>query len=205
MILYFGGTSPYVRKVVVVANECGLGDRIERSETFPWEKDTSYGGVNPVGKVPALVTDDGQTLYDSAVIAEYLDSLHEGPKMIPPAGRERFETLRIASLANGMMDSVILLFSEVTRRPPELHWQYWDDRMREKVARSLDVLEQDAAGFDPARPDMAQITTACGVGWIEFRLSVLGIDFRDGHPVLSGWFDAFNQRPSMQGSLPKAH
>lgn len=205
MKLYFGGTSPYVRKVVVAASECGLDDQIERDETFPWDAANKYGGVNPVGKVPALVTDAGQVLYDSPVIVEYLDSLHEGPKLIPASGPERFEMLRIAALADGMMDAVILLFSELTRRPPELHWQFWDDRMRGTVARSLDALEQDAATFDPARADVAQITTACGVGWIEFRLSVLGIDFRDGHPVLSEWFDAFSQRPSMQGSMPKAH
>ena len=104
-----------------------------------------------------------------------------------------------------MMDAVILLFSELTRRPPELHWQYWDDRMRGTVARSLKALEQDATGFDPASPDVAQITTACGVGWIEFRHSVLGIDFRDGHPTLSEWFDEFSQRPSMLATMPKAH
>ncbi len=205
MILYYGTTSPYVRKVVVAADECGLSERIERSDTFPWEKDTTYGGVNPVGKVPALVTDEGQVLYDSPVIVEYLDSLHDGPKLIPASGSERFEILRIAALADGMMDAVILLFSELTRRPPELHWQFWDDRMRNTVARSLDVLETDAAGFDASKPDLAQITTACGVGWIEFRLSVLGIDFREGHPVLSKWFDTFSQRPSMQGSMPVAH
>lgn len=205
MKLYYGTTSPYVRKVVVAAEECGLSDRIERDETFPWATDTEYGGVNPVGKVPALVTDDGMVLYDSPVIVEYLDSLHAGPKLIPEAGRARFEALRIAALADGMMDAVILLFSELTRRPEELHWQYWDDRMRNTVGRSLDALEQDVVGFHPDRPDIAQITTACGLGWIEFRIETLGIDFRDGHPELSKWFDAFSERPSMQGSMPKAH
>lgn len=205
MKLYFGGTSPYVRKVIVSAAECGLNDRIERDETFPWDAKTTYGGINPVGKVPALVTDAGQVLYDSPVIVEYLDSLHDGLKLIPPSGPERFEKLRVAALADGMMDAVILLFSELTRRPPELHWQFWDDRMRGTVARSLDALEQDATQFDADQPDVAQITTACGLGWIEFRLGVLGIDFRDGHPVLSEWFDAFSKRQSMRDSIPKAH
>ena len=205
MKLFYGTTSPYVRKVVVSAIELGLNDRIERDETFPWASDSQYGGVNPVGKVPALITDDGQVLYDSQVIVEYLDSIHDGPKLIPPSGSGRFEQLRISSLAHGMMDAVILLFSELTRRPPELHWQYWDDRMRGTVARSLDALEEDAAGFDAGRPDLAQVTTACAVGWIEFRLEVLGIDFRAGHPVLSEWFNAFSERASMQNSMPVAH
>lgn len=204
MKLYYGATSPYVRKVVIAAMEVGVHDRIERDETFPWDADTQYGGVNPVGKVPALVTDSGQVLYDSPVIVEYLDSLHDGPKLIPPSGEERFETLRVSALADGMMDAVILLYGELVRRPKELHWAYWDDRQRNTVNRSLDALEQDAAAFNPDQCDMAQITTACGVGWIEFRKEILGIDWRTGRPTLSQWFDAFSGRASMQTSMPVA-
>ncbi len=205
MKLYYGSTSPYVRKVVVSAIELRLDDQIQRDETFPWEAKTTYGGVNPVGKVPALVTEDGLVLYDSPVIVEYLDSLHTGPKLIPPTGPERWDALRISALAHGMMDAVILLFSELTRRPSELHWPFWDERMRATVARSLDALEADAAGFDPGRPDIAQITVACACGWIEFRLGVLGIDFRQDHPTLSRWFDAFSERESMKTTMPKTH
>lgn len=205
MKLYFGSTSPYVRKVVVAGIELGLDDQIERVETLPWEKGTKYGNVNPVGKVPALVTDTGQTIYDSPVIIDYFDSLNDGPKLIPTEGPERYEVLRVAALADGMMDAVILLFSELTRRPKELHWDFWDDRMRNTVARSLDALETDAASFDANQPDLGQITTACGVGWIEFRVDTLGIDFRDGRPTLSAWFDAFSARKSMKNSMPVAH
>lgn len=205
MKLYYGTTSPYVRKVVIAAIECGLNERIEWDETFPWDASTNYGGVNPVGKVPALVTDNGQVLYDSPVIVEYLDSLHDGPKLIPPAGEERFETLRISALADGMMDAVVLLFSELERRPKELHWEYWDNRQRNTVARSLDALEGDAGSFNPDQCDLAQITTACGVGWIEFRKAILGIDWRNGRPALSKWFDIFSQRASMLNSMPVAH
>lgn len=203
MKLYYGTTSPYVRKVVIAAIECGLDDRIERDETFPWDAKTDYGGVNPVGKVPALITDEGQLLYDSPVIVEYLDSLHEGPKLIPREGNERFETLRISALADGMMDAVILLYSELERRPKELHWEFWDNRMRNTVDRSLDALEADASAFDPARADIAQISAACGVGWIGFREPVLGIDWREGRPMLSRWFDSFSKRPSMLESMPR--
>jgi glutathione S-transferase len=205
MKLYYGTTSPYVRKVVIAAIECGLNERIERDETFPWEADTNYGGVNPVGKVPALVTDNGQVLYDSPVIVEYLDSLHDGKKLIPPSGEERFEILRVSALADGMMDAVILLYSELVRRPKDLHWDYWDNRQRNTVARSLDALEQDVTSFDLAHCDMAQITTGCGVGWIEFRKEILGVDWRTGRPNLAKWFDQFSQRPSMQNSMPVAH
>lgn len=205
MKLYYGTTSPYVRKVIVAGIELGLDNQIERVDTLPWEAGTKYGNVNPVGKVPALVTDTGQTIYDSPVIIDYFDSLNDGEKLIPASGPDRYEVLRIAALADGMMDAVILLFSELTRRPKELHWDFWDDRMRNTVARSLDALETDAASFDPSKPDLGQITTACGVGWIEFRLETLGIDFRDGRPTLSAWFDKFSARESMKNSMPKAH
>ncbi len=203
MKLFYGTSSPYVRKVVIAAQECGLDGQIERVDTFPWDKDTTYGGVNPVGKVPALITDEGQVLYDSPVIVEYLDTLNDGEKLLPPLGRERFENMRIAALADGMMDAVILLYSELVRRPEELQWDFWEQRMRNTVARSLDALELDAASFDATKPDFAQIAVAVGVGWIEFRLSILGIDFREGRPKLSAWFDAFSKRPSMQQSMPK--
>ncbi len=147
MKLYYGTTSPYVRKVVVAGIELGLDDQIERVNTLPWEPDTQYGNVNPVGKVPALITDDGQTIYDSPVIIDYFDSLHDGPKLIPAKGQERYEVLRIAALADGMMDAVILLFSELTRRPEELHWDFWDDRMRGTVARIIGRIETDASSF----------------------------------------------------------
>lgn len=205
MKLYYGTSSPYVRKVVITGIELGLDDQIERVSTLPWEPGTNYGNVNPVGKVPALIADDGQTIYDSPVIIDYLDSLHDGPKLIPANGPERYEVLRIAALADGMMDAVILLFNELTRRPKELHWDFWDDRMRRTVARSLDALEKDASNFDASQPDMAQITTACGLGWIEFRIETLGIDFRAGHPTLSAWFDEFSKRGSMKNSMPVAH
>ncbi len=203
MKLFWGSTSPYVRKVVVAAEECGLTGRIERVEVFPWDADTTYGGVNPVGKVPALITDGGQTLYDSPVIVEYLDTLHDGRKLVPPTGDARFEAMRIAALGDGMMDAVILLYSELERRPKELHWDFWDNRMRNTVNRSLDALDGDAGSFNPDQPDIAQITAGVGVGWLEFRQAILGIDWRAGRPTLAAWFDRFNQRPSMTGSVPK--
>ena len=191
MKLYYGKTSPYVRKVLVAAIECGLEAQITREEILPWEPDTTYAEINPLGKVPALVTNSGQLLYDSRVIVEYLDSLHDGAKLIPE-GSARFETM-------------ILLFSELQRRPSELHWPYWDDRMRTKVIHALDQLEKDAAGFDPEKPDLAQITAAVGVAWMAFRESILHIDFKAGHPRLAAWFEAFSARPSMQNTIPVAH
>ena len=204
MKLYYGKTSPYVRKVLVAAIECGLDTQIAREEILPWEPDTTYAEINPLGKIPALETASGQLLYDSRVIVEYLDSLHDGAKLIPE-GPERFEMFRIASLGDGMMEAMILLFSELQRRPGELHWPYWGDRMRTKVIHALDQLDKDAAGFDPEKPDLAQITAAVGVAWLAFRDDILQIDFKIGRPRLAAWFETFSARPSMQQTQPVAH
>ncbi len=203
--LYYGKTSPYVRKVLIAAIECDLDGQITLEEVLPWTPETRYPEINPLGKIPALETDAGQLIYDSRVIVEYLDGLHARAKLIPQAGTARFEAFRIAALADGMMEAMILLFSELQRRPSELHWPYWDDRMRSKVTHALDQLEKDAARFDPEKPDLAQITTASGVAWLAFRYDILGIEFQTGRPRLTDWFEAFSARRSMSETVPVAH
>lgn len=205
MKLYYGKTSPYVRKVLVAAFELGIESDIERLEILPWDPETTYGDINPLGKIPALVTSEGRLLYDSRVIVEHLDSLSDKAALIPADHDGRMECLRVASLGDGLMEAMILLYSELERRPRDLHWRYWDDRMREKVDRALDRLEIDARSFDAARPDLAQITAACGVGWLGFREKILGIDALKGRPTLARWFAAFARRPSMVNTVPVAH
>lgn len=204
MKLYDGKTSPYVRKVLVAAQECGLEDRIEREEVLPWEPDTKFAEINPLGKIPALVTDDGRLIYDSRVIVEYLDAQHDGPKLIPDDLDGRMEAMRLNSLGDGMMEAMILVYSELVRRPENLRWTYWEDRMRGKVDTALDCLEQEVAGFDQTRFDLGQITNACAVGWLEFRKHILNIDFRPGRPKLAAWFETVDARPSMRATVPVA-
>lgn len=205
MKLYYGKTSPYVRKVLVAAIELGIEGDIERQEILPWDPATTYGDINPLGKIPALVTNAGRLLYDSRVIVEHLDSLSGKATLIPADHDARMECLRIASLGDGLMEAMILLYSELERRPPALRWGYWDDRMRGKVDRALECLETDSRDFDTDRPDLAQITVACGVAWLGFREKILGIDPLKGRPALARWFDAFAGRPSMVATVPVAH
>jgi len=205
MKLSYGTTSPYVRKVTVMAHECGLHDAIERIDTLPWEADTRIGELNPAGKVPALLTDQGVAIYDSAVIVDYLDRQHGGTRIIPEADPERTDALTRAALADGAMEAVILLFSELTRRPKELKWDFWVDRQTTKVNRSLDAMETLAALNDEQTFDIGHVGMACCVGWIEFRKDVLGIDWRTGRPRLAAWFDAVSTRPSMQQTIPVQH
>jgi len=197
MKLHYGTTSPYVRKVTVMAHETGLHEKIERVDTLPWDSSTDIGVANPVGKVPALILEDGSAIYDSGVIVDYLDRQHGGKRLLPDEDPARTDILRRMSLADGAMEAIIMVFSELTRRPENLRWDYWIDRQQTKVHRALDAMNTDPAnqaGND--RFDLGHIATACCVGWIEWR---------EGRALLASWFDEVSERESMRLTLPVAH
>ena len=175
-------------------------------DTLPWDSATDIAASNPVGKVPALIVDDGSAIYDSAVIVDYLDRLHNGPRLLPDEDPARTNVLCRMALADGAMEAIILVFSELTRRPENLQWDYWIDRQQNKVRRSLDAMEADPANrAGTSRFDLGHIATACCVGWIDFRGEMLGVDWRDGRPQLGRWFDEVSQRESMLHTVPVAH
>ena len=136
MRLRYSPTSPYVRKVSVCAIEFGLAERIERIPTDTLDPKTDLAEHNPLVKVPALVLEDGEVLYDSPVICEYLDSLHDGAKIFPPAGPERWTALRQQALGDGILDAAILCMLETLRRPEALRWRGWIDKQTGKVTRA---------------------------------------------------------------------
>src|SRR5471030_171866 len=115
MKLRYSSASPYVRKVMIVAHEGGLAERIETVATsvVPVKANDALKAENPLVKLPSLTTDDGITLYDSPVICEYLDSLHAAAKMFPPAGPARWTALRRQALADGILDAAILTRYEI--------------------------------------------------------------------------------------------
>ena len=104
-----------------------------------------------------------------------------------------------------MMEAMILVYSELERRPEELRWAYWIDRMTGKVHDALNQLESEVSGFSISQPNLAEITAACAIGWLEFRKHILNIDFRPGRPNLVSWFDEFDARASMRQTVPVAH
>ena len=108
MKLRYSQASPYVRKVLMVAHEVGLADRIELSPTNVWAPDSPIVRDNPLAKIPTLLTEDGLVLFDSPVIAEYLDSLHEGRRLFPAAGRARWVALRQQAVGDGICDAAVL-------------------------------------------------------------------------------------------------
>jgi len=115
MKLRYGAASPYARKARVMIHECGLQERIELELTDVWAPDADITNDNPLGKVPALIGDGGEVLYDSPVICEFLDSQHDGLKLFPPSGGARWKALRRQALADGIMDAAILRRLESNR------------------------------------------------------------------------------------------
>lgn len=201
MKLFFSPTSPYVRKVVVLASELGLDGRIERVavKTSPTSPDPALGGANPLRKIPTLVTDEGEALYDSPVICEYLDTLHSGPRAFPPAGPARWRALRLQALADGLLDAAVLVRYEVALRPEERRWAEWLQGQLAKVDAALDALEAEAATF-AERVDIGTISAACALGYLDFRFAAHG--WRSGRPRLAAWYERFAARPSLVASRP---
>lgn len=201
MILRHSPTSPYVRKVTVSAAELGLSDSIAWKATDPWNPEDDLPNVNPFGKVPALVLDNGEVLYESALICEYLDSLHDGKKLFPPAGEARWQALKLHALGNGLLEASVLRLIENMRRPKEFYWADWDARQKDKIERALDVLEETASQLEE-RVTIGPITIGCALGYIDFRFP--DEDWRGAHPRLAAWYEAFAERPSMRSTAPKA-
>jgi glutathione S-transferase len=199
MKLRYSPTSPYVRKVLVTAIETGQAGAIERVPADTADPNDPLGKVNPLAKVPALELEDGRLLVDSPVICEYLDSLHDGPRLFPTGGEPRWQALLQQALADGILDAAVLCVME-GRRPEEKRWQGWLDKQMLKVRRTLDYLESHAEDLTGGGLTIGQITVGCALGYIDFRFA--GEEWRGGHPRLAAWYEGFAKRPSMQETRP---
>jgi len=200
MQLIYAAASPFARKVRVLAAETGLLDRIELLDTavLPTTLNERVNALNPLGKIPVLVTDADEVLYDSRVICEYLDTLHAGAKLLP-SGAARWQVLRLAALADGLMDAALLARYERAVRPAELQWAAWLDGQLGKVQRSLTELECQVERLQGPL-DLGQIGVACALGYLDFRFADL--DWRAAHPGLAAFQQTFAQRASMLASAP---
>ncbi len=194
MKLLYESHSPYARKVLVMAHEVGLISRIEviHHETSPLRRNSAVFALNPLGKVPVLPIDDELCLFDSTVICEYLDGLHDGRKMIPPAGAARWRALRLQSLAQGLTDAGVALRWEIERRPEFLRWAEFGEGQRAKLLAGYDFIEREVVS--DGAPDIGQIALATALSWLAFRRLP---SFGEGHPRLARWYEQFSQRPSM--------
>ena len=203
MKLHYSQASPYARKVLVVAHETGLAERIElmpRTMT-PVAPSDELNRDNPLGKIPCLITDAGAALFDSRVISEFLDALHEGPRIFPVERPERWVALRLQALGDGILDAAVGTRYETFLRPEALRWDEWIRSQKLKITRALDALEGEVEAFGDG-VDIGTITIACALGYLDFRYGQ--DDWRGDRPDLALWFEAFDQRPSMRATVPAA-
>ena len=199
--LLYSPTSPFVRKVLVVASERGVAELIERVPVFanPVNRHDGIAAVNPLVKVPAATTAEGMQLFDSRVICEYLDSL-AGASLFPAAGPARWTALTCQALADGMVDAAILVRYETHLRPQALQWAAWRDGQMAKMNGALNRLEATLAQWS-AELTIASVAVSCALGYLDFRYADL--NWRQSCPQLGAWFKDFSARPSMQLTTPR--
>lgn len=202
MKLMFSPTSPFVRKVMICAIERGLEDRIEKvaSAANPINQDPTIKAVNPTGKVPTLIADDGRALYDSRVICEYLDSLGRAPRLFPARGPRRFVALVLQSAADEMTDAALLARYETFARPEPLRWNDWTEGNLRKMRDSCDLFAREHIEHLEGNLDVGVIAVACALSYLDFRFPDL--KWREGRPRLAKWFAGFEARPSMKATVP---
>lgn len=188
MILRSSPASPFGRKVRIAASLLDLAGKIDVRETDLNDPADSIRVQNPIGKIPALILEDGTTYYDSRVILEYLDHLAGGGRIIPRDPKARFAALRLQALCDGILDASLLLVYESRYRSAEMKVQSWIDRQTDKVARGLAALEAAPPALDPV-PDVGQIALACVLGYRDLRF---GGSWRKDHPKLVAWHDKFS-------------
>jgi glutathione S-transferase len=187
MKLLSSPASPFVRKVRVAAGMKGVLDQIEVLPADTNKGDDNLNRLNPLGKIPCLLTDSGAVLYDSPVICEYLDSLTPQPVLFPKSGAERFAVLTRGALGDGMLDAALLLVYEKRFRPDGMQVAAWVDRQQSKIDRSLAQIAEGSLTWDKA-PDYGHVTLACALGYLDFRHEG---KWRGKAPKLVAWLERF--------------
>jgi glutathione S-transferase len=191
--------SPFVRKIRIAASLLGLEREITVEIADTMNAGDTVRQQNPLGKIPALVLEDGMVLFDSRVILDYLDHRAGGGKIVPKDAAARFAALRLQALADGIMDASILVIYEGRWRPAERHEPKWVDHQAGKVTRALASLEAAPPPID-APPNVGQIALACALGYRDFRFAGT---WRKDHPRLVAWLDQFAARvPAFAATKP---
>ncbi len=199
MKLYTSRRSPFARKVRVSALELGLAERLEPLEVTltPVSPHAALGEHNPLGKIPALITDSGEALYDSPVICEYLDALAGGDRLWPTAGAARWTALRRQALADGITDAAVLMRYETALRPETSRWPQWLEAQWLKIRAGLDALERErlAGTFD-----IGAIAVVCALEYLDFRFPEER--WQAHRPQLAAWLADIRERPSLAATRP---
>lgn len=201
MQLYTSPTTPFGRKVMVQIHESGLSDRVEMitASGSPLDPGNLPLDRNPLGKIPALIPDEGAAIYDSRVISRYLDQLSGAG--LYPEGRGLWPVLTLEATADGILEAALLMVYENRLRPEELRFEAWVEGQWKKISRALDAIETGHMDLLSGPLTMAHIAVGAALGYLDFRH--VARDWRQDRPALSAWEKAFATRASMQATQPK--
>lgn len=203
MKLYFANTSPYARKARMTVIEKALEDRVEAIFQNPFDDSPELKTANPLGKVPALVTDTGEAIFDSRVICAYLDTLVGRPRLYPTG--DALWSARVGeTMADGILDAAFATVME-RRRPEAQQSSDWIGRWRASLDRTFTAIEAELAkGGSRFDGDLtiAHIALGAALGYLDFRLP--DIDWRTGNDHLAAWYHTFSTRDAMQRTAPPA-
>jgi glutathione S-transferase len=202
MKLYYSPSSPYARKVRVLALEAKLDKKIDMVNVAltPVAPNADVDKHNPIGKIPALSV-KGIDLFDSPVICEYLDSQHKGRKLFPRKGRDRWVALRQQAMADGLLDAALLARYEGALRPEDKRWSEWSQGQVKKMNGVLDQLEAEAKSLR-GKLTIGTISVICALGYLDLRFGDMG--WRDKRPKLGKWFQQISKLPSIKATVPPA-
>lgn len=198
MKLYSSPTSPFARKIRIVIREKGASHLIAEEMVAALSDPAELHAANPLGKVPALLLDDGATLFDSPLIGEYLDTTLGGPTLLPPAAAARWQAQRLHAIGDGIAEAAVSLTFE-RNRPEAERSANWMGRWHRAIIRSLDLLEAEAASLDGPLT-LGAIAVGCALGYLDFRHDDLG--WREGRPHLAAFFKKISGRPAFQETAP---
>jgi glutathione S-transferase len=197
MKLHWSPRSPFVRKVMIAAHETGVIARLDCVRTVAATTKPHPGLMadNPLSKIPTLVRDDGAPLYDSVVICEYFDSLHDGPKLFPAEPSAHWTALRRHALGNGLIELLLLWRGERMRENPA---QVYLDAFAVKFEAAINALEAEASAIAAMPFGIDHIAIGCALSYADFRFAEL--DWRRDRARLADWHAAFSRRPSVRAT-----
>ena len=198
MKLHWSPKSPYVRKVMICAWELGLVERLElvRSVAAMLKPNARLMQDNPLSKIPALVLDDGFTLFDSVVICEYLNDLGPGT-LFPRPSTEKWQSLRWHALGDGLLDALILWRNEREREVP---LEALIDAFELKTQACLKQLDDEAQALNEVPFSIGHVAVGCALGYLDYRFGAL--NWRGVAPRLAEWYEETRARPSFESTEP---
>jgi glutathione S-transferase len=200
MRLMHGKLSPFVRKVMIAAIEKGIDGQIELVPTAVGAGKTNLDlmQLNPAGKIPTLVLDNGTSVFDSLVICDYFDQLKPEPRLIPQDPARRLRALSMNAIADGLLTAGVLAKGEASR-PTERQWPEFLAAQTAKMRKSFEAL--NAAAPDANVLTVGEIAAACALGWADLRAPEE--PWRTSYPALAAWFDQVSTRPSLMRTKPQ--